>query len=344
MMTILIADDNNFYRLALKEILTGWGYKVVEAKDGNQAWQILASSDAPKIAILDWMMPGLSGPELCRRVRSVRQAEPTYLIILTSLEAKENSVAALRAGADDFIHKPFDREQLEARLHVGNRIVSLQTSQTVVFTLARAVEARSAYTQGHAERVTRFALALAADIGLPEVDLNTLRSGGLLHDLGKISIPDMILNKPGPLTKEEYDVVKQHPLLGVEILKPLQSLKVALPLVRWHHERQDGNGYPDGLIGKEIPFLVRLLSVADFYDALKSVRPYRPALEHHTCLEIMQKDAADGGLDPALVAQFAALPGTVLNRKVNEQHFELPLPGSSGFAETTLSSICANIS
>ncbi len=307
-MKILIADDNHFYRLALKGILAEWGYEVVEAKDGNQAWSVLKGPDSPKLAILDWMMPGLSGPELCRRVRSINQAEPTYLIILTNLDGKENSLNALRAGADDFIHKPFDRDQLEARLGVGRRIVNLQTMQTVVYTLARAVEANSPYTHGHAERVTRYAVALAADIGIGDNELNVLRHGGLLHDLGKISIPEGILNKRGPLTPAEYDVVKKHPELGYEILKPIVSLKDMLPLVRWHHERCDGKGYPDGLTVKEIPFLVRILSVADVFDALRSERPYRDAIPHGECLQMMFKDAANGGLDPDLVAQFAALP------------------------------------
>jgi putative two-component system response regulator len=307
---ILIADDNHFYRMALKGILSEWGYKVVEAQDGTQAWSILKAPEPPQLAILDWMMPGLSGPELCRRVRALKRAEPTYLIILTNLDGKENSLGALRAGADDFIHKPFDRDQLEARLNVGRRIVNLQTTQTVVFTLARAVEAKSSYTQGHAERVTRYALGLAADIGISDADVNILRNGGLLHDLGKISIPDAILDKPGPLTPEEYAIVKKHPELGVEILKPLHSLKEMLPLIRWHHERLDGRGYPDRLGGNEIPFLVRILSVADVYDALSSERPYRPAIPHATCLDIMRKDAAEGGLDPELVAQFAALQPT----------------------------------
>ncbi len=310
-MRILIADDNHFYRQALKGILTEWGYSVLEAKDGNQAWEALSKPDAPKLAILDWMMPGLSGPELCKRVRGLDQPEPTYLIILTNLDGKEHILGALNGGADDFIHKPFDREQLQARLRVGTRIVNLQTSQTVVFTLARAVEAKSKFTQGHADRVTHYALALADDIGLGDGDRHILRYGGLVHDLGKISTPDSILNKPGPLTPEEYDIIKQHPVLGVEILKPLQSLQSVQPLVRWHHERRDGHGYPDGLTEKEIPFLVRLLSVADVYDALRSVRPYRPAVSHLNCLQIMRKDAAEGGLDPDLVEQFASLPDQV---------------------------------
>ena len=315
-MRILVADDNHFYRLALTRMLTEWGFEVIEAKDGLEAWDILRSHDAPKLVILDWMMPGLSGPEVCRRVRAANQAEPSYIIILTGLVGSANMVTAMHAGADDFINKPFDPDQLKVSLNVGQRIVSLQTSQTVVFTLARAAEARSPYTQGHADRVTYYALALAAELNVSVADVGILRNGALLHDLGKISMPDSILNKPGPLTPQEMEIVRQHPVVGVEILKPLQSLKSAMPLVRWHHERCDGKGYPDGLARKQIPDLVRILSVADVYDALKSTRPYRPAIPHQECLEMLKKDAARGGLDPELVSRFCKLPVNVFDLKV----------------------------
>jgi putative two-component system response regulator len=308
MMKILIAEDNHFYRLALKSILAEWGYEVMEASHGAAAWHILQAPDAPKMAILDWMMPQLSGLEVCRRARALQQPEPPYIIMLTCLEGKENIVAALDAGADDFIQKPFDREQLRARLQVGRRIVGLQTSQTVVFTFARAVEAKSPYTHGHAERVTAYALQLARRCGVSEPERETLRRGALLHDIGKISIPDTLLDKPGRLTAEEYDLIKKHPVYGVDIVKPLQSLQDTLPLIRWHHERLDGKGYPDGLGGSDIPRLVRILSVADVYDALASERPYRAAMAHTKSLELMRQDAAGGGLDPELVELFVALP------------------------------------
>src|SRR4051812_4916118 len=202
-MRILIADDNRFYRHALKAVLVEWGYEVIEAADGGQAWELLQATDAPKLAILDWMLSRLDGLELCRKVRSLPNPEPTYLIILTSLDGKQCSIGALDAGADDFIRKPFDWEELRARLRVGQRIVGLQTSQMAIFTFARAVEAKSPYTQGHAERVTLYAGALAARLGVPDAERETLRRGALLHDIGKISIPDTVLNKPDELTPEE---------------------------------------------------------------------------------------------------------------------------------------------
>jgi putative two-component system response regulator len=305
-MRVLIADDNPFYRHALGATLKEWGYEAVPASDGRAAWDILQAAHAPKLAILDWMMPGLDGLEVCRRVRALQGPEPTYLLVLTAKGGKENIIKALESGADDYLTKPFDREELRARLRTGRRIVGLQTSQTVVFTFARAVEAKSPYTQGHADRVTTYALALADRLGVSPADREVLRRGALLHDIGKISIPDAILNKPGRLTPEEFALIKEHPDQGVKIVEPLETLRDVIPLIRWHHERLDGRGYPDGLRGQDIPFLVRVLSVADVYDALASARPYRAAMSPAEALEQLRADAG-GSLDPDLVRCFAEL-------------------------------------
>lgn len=310
-MRILVADDNLFYRNALSITLKEMGYDVVAASDGQAAWDILQAEDAPKLAILDWMMPKLDGLEVCRRLRALQKPEPTYLLVLTSNKGKQSIVAALESGADDFVTKPFDRDELQARLRVGRRIVGLQTCQTVIFTFARAVDAKSPYTRGHADRVTRYALMLADKLGLPAAERERLSRGALLHDIGKISVPDAILNKPGRLTDEEYTIIKQHPVQGVTMIEPLQSLHDLIPLIRWHHERPDGRGYPDGLSGDAIPQLVRILSVADVYDALSSDRPYRAGMSHEQCLKILRDSAADGGLDHELVEIFSAIPSTL---------------------------------
>src|SRR5260370_381627 len=161
---------------------------------------------------------------------------------------------------------------------------------------ARAVEAKSPFADGHADRVTQYALALAHAVGLPRDQHELLRRGSLLHDIGKISIPDAILNKPGPLTEAEMELIKEHPAQGVNIIEPLESLRDVIPLIRWHHERLDGRRYPDGLRGEAVPFLVRILSVADFYDSLASERPYGPALAHGHCVDILQAHPATSGL------------------------------------------------
>jgi putative two-component system response regulator len=306
-MRILIADDNHFYRCALEATLADWGYEVTAVADGEAAWDILRGDHSPKIAILDWMMPKLDGVEVCRRLRADPRREPTYLIILTSRDGKSNAVTALESGADDCVTKPFDRGELAARLRVGRRIVSLQTSETVIYSFAQAVEGKSPYTKGHADRVGQYALALAGRLGLPPADLDLLRRGASLHDIGKIAIPDDILNKPGPLTPAEVRVMRAHPAQGVRMIEPLESVRDTIPLIRWHHERMDGAGYPDGLPGDKIPLLVRVLSVADVHDALTSDRPYRAGLPLEAALPILRQDAAGGGLDPGLVEAFCSI-------------------------------------
>lgn len=303
-MRILVAEDNAFYRHMLVSTLNEWGYEVVSAVDGAEAWEKLRGDGTPQLAIIDWMMPKMDGLEVCRKVRALHNTEPIYIIILTAREGKENIVTALESGADDYLTKPFDRGELHARLQVGLRIVGLQTSLAVVFAFARAVEAKSPYTQGHAERVARYALMIAKQAGLDTPARETLRQGGLLHDVGKICVPDAILDKPGSLTPEEIAIIQRHPAQGVSIVEPLQSISEVIPLIRWHHERCDGRGYPDGLRGAEIPLLVRMLSVADVYDALSSKRPYRGAIPHPECIQLLHENAARGGLDPELVHLF----------------------------------------
>ena len=306
-MRILIAEDNAFYRRMLQATLIEWGYEVTAVADGAAAWDVLRAPDAPKLAVLDWEMPEMDGPEVCSRVRRIHNPEPTYLIILTVKDGKENIVTALERGADDYLSKPFNREELRARLRVGLRIVGLQTSQSVVYAFAQAVEAKSPYTRGHTDRVTQHALALADTFGVTGADREALRQGGLLHDIGKISVPDAILNKATSLDPGEWEIIKQHPANGVHLIDSLQSLRHTIPLIRWHHERLDGRGYPDGLAGDEVPFLVRILSVADVYDALANDRPYRVALPLEESLCILRDDAKGGGLAPDIVERFCAM-------------------------------------
>jgi putative two-component system response regulator len=320
-MKILIAEDEFFYRHLLVSTVSDWGYEPVTVDNGLAAWEHLRAADAPKIAIIDWMMPGMDGLEVCRQLRALVQPEPTYVIMLTARGGKQNIVTALESGADDFVTKPFDREELRARIQVGLRIVGLQTSQSVVFAFARAAEAKSPYTQGHAERVTEYALALATQLDLTASEKDILRRGGLLHDIGKISIPDAILDKPGSLTEDEKRIIEQHPVQGVKIIEPLQSLHDVIPLVRWHHERLDGKGYPDQLQGDAIPLLVRILTVADIYDALSSNRPYRAALPHGESIDILRKNAREGALDADLVERFCTIFSARSRGTTQRPHF-----------------------
>jgi putative two-component system response regulator len=310
-MKILIAEDNLFYRHALGATLKEWGYDVIAVNDGVAALEVMQQPSAPKVAIIDWLMPKMDGLEVCRKIRALQQPEPPYLMVLTSTTGKKGIIAALDAGADDYVTKPFDRDELQARIRVGARLVGLQMSQTVVFAFAQAVEAKSPFTRGHSQRVMNYALALAQGLNLSSDQMETLRKGALVHDIGKICVPDAILNKPGSLTDEEYDIMKLHPMQGVKIVEPLDSLKDVIPLIRSHHERLDGSGYPDGLCGEEIPLLVRVLSVADCYDAMSSRRPYRGPLSHAECSRILRADALAGKLDSAMVECFMEISPTV---------------------------------
>jgi putative two-component system response regulator len=251
----------------------------------------------------------VSGDEVCRRLKSDPATRLIPIVMITALGAGQNKIEAWDYGADDFLTKPFHMIEVTTRcrslLRIKRLIEERDSAETVVFALARAVEAKSPYTHGHSERVTRYSLALAREVGVAGAQLEVLRKGALLHDVGKISIPDAILNKPGPLTVEEFDLVKDHSARGAHIVEPLASLREAVPLIRWHHERLDGRGYPDGLKGGDIPLLVRVLSVCDVFDSLASDRPYRAPIPPAVCVDMLHENARGGGLDAGLVEVFA---------------------------------------
>jgi len=304
---ILVVDDDNTVAAMLEQLLTADGHRVTVARDGREALTLVAIN-RPDLIITDLDMPHLNGYELCRRIKQEPATRLLPVLMITGRDAEEARLQAWELGADDFLTKPFDTVAVRARcrslLRVKRLVDELDSAEAVVFAFARAVEAKCRYTWGHSERVTSCALDLARQIGLPDAEKEVLRRGGLLHDIGKINMSDSILNKPGPLTAEEYDIVKQHPVQGVRIVEPLRSIRDTIPLIRWHHERLDGKGYPDGLFGGAIPLLVRILAVADVFDALSSERPYRPALPQNDCLRILRENAAGGGLDPDLVRCF----------------------------------------
>jgi putative two-component system response regulator len=234
------------------------------------------------------------------------------VVFLTGNAEADARVRAWGLDADDFLSKPFQSVEVAARckalLRVKDLVDELDSAQAVVFSLARAIEAKSYHTQGHSERVTANALVIADQLMLSEADKAILLRGATLHDIGKISIPDEILNKPGSLTTDEIAVVRQHPMAGVRIVEPLRSVRDAIPIIRWHHERMDGGGYPDGLQGDAIPLLVRIVAVADVFDALSSSRPYRAAIPFGDCLEMLKKMAKTGGLDSEIVSCFCKTP------------------------------------
>jgi putative two-component system response regulator len=307
---IVIAEDDPTIAQLFRHVLAAEGHDVRLAADGAEALALVADC-APDLIVLDLDMPRLNGYEVCRRVKQDPVTRLIPIVIITADDAFDAKLRAWELGADDFLGKPLHVVELVARcrslLRVKRLIDELDTAAAVVFALARTLEAKSPYTQGHSERVTLYALALADAVGVGPPERETLRKGSLLHDLGKISIPDAILDKPGRLTTDEYELVKRHTLQGARIVEPLRSLREAVPLIRWHHERRDGRGYPDGLRGDDIPELVRILAIADVYDSLASKRPYRGALPHATCLEMLRGSARGGGLDPDLTDAFCAV-------------------------------------
>jgi putative two-component system response regulator len=305
---VLVVDDNPFISSLLRQRLTAEGYDVTVVGDGLEALSAVAANP-PDLILLDLDLPFLSGDEVCRRLKADPVTRLIPVVMITAQGAFQNKLAAWDYGADDFLAKPFHLIEVTTRcrslLRVKRLVEERDSAEAVVFALARAVEAKNPYTHGHSERVTAYVLALAEALGLSDREREVLRRGGLLHDIGKISIPDAVLNKPGKLTATEYELVKDHAAAGAHIVEPLRTLRDALPLVRHHHERRDGRGYPDGLAGDAIPRLVRVLAVADVFDSLSHERPYRSALPHPLCLSVLRENALGGGLDPELVALFS---------------------------------------
>lgn len=304
---ILIVDDNSYITNLLETGLITEGYRIRVANDGLSALELVAESP-PDLILLDLEMPGLNGDEVCRRIKSSPATALIPVVMITAQGDFRNKLDAWEYGADDFLAKPFHMVEVLARcrslLRIKGLVEERDSAESVVFALARAVEAKSPYTHGHSERVQMFSLLIADALELSAREREVLCKGALLHDVGKISVPDAILDKPGPLTRAEYELVKEHAAQGARIVEPLRSVRDAVPLIRWHHERLDGTGYPDQLRGDQIPLLVRILSVADVYDSLSSKRPYRAALPHAVSLEIMRDDALNGGLDLELVTLF----------------------------------------
>jgi putative two-component system response regulator len=307
---VLVVDDNPSVASVLHHALHSEGCVVEVAGDGCQALARIAEAP-PDLILLDLDLPYISGDELCRRLKSDPTTNLIPIVMVTGHGDFESKLDAWEYGADDFLTKPLRILEVTTRcrslLRIKKLIEERDSAEAVVFALARTVEAKSRFTHGHSERVKHLALSLADAVGVTRPEREVLRKGALLHDIGKISVPDAILDKPGPLTPAEFEIIKAHPAQGEHIVQPLHSLRETLPLIRWHHERMDGKGYPDGLSGEDIPRLVRILSVADVYDALSSNRPYRQPIPHQNCLEILRNCAQDGGLDAELVDVFQTL-------------------------------------
>jgi cyclic di-GMP phosphodiesterase len=268
-----------------------------------------ALADPPDVILMDVAMPRLDGFEACRRLKSDERTHLVPIVLVTGLVAREDRIQGIAAGCDDFLTKPVDSEQLLARtrnlLRTKALVDELERAENVLVSLANALDAKDNYTRGHSERVAAYAEALGGAVGLDRAERRNLRRAGLLHDIGKIGIPVSYLQKPGPLTTEEYEIVKQHPAIGYEICKPLRTMAPLLGLIRGHHERLDGRGYPDRLRSDAIPVPLRCLTISDVYDALTSDRAYRKAMTRDSAFKVMREEASIGMWDLRLIDLFA---------------------------------------
>lgn len=304
---VLLADDYEPTLVGLSALLENAGHTVLTARDGRQAVD-LASAERPDVILLDVMMPGMSGIEACAEIKASEATRFTPVVLISGSGDRVNRVTGREAGADDFLTKPVDVEELNARVSAGIRLKrltdELESAEALFLTLGRVVEARDPYTEGHCERLARYAVALGEALGLGRQDLDALYRGGFLHDIGKIAIPDRILLSPNKLTEQEYEEMKRHPLVGDELCATLPSLQRVRPIVRHHHERLDGRGYPDGLAGHRVPLLAQIVRTVDVFDALTTDRPYRQALPPIEAYQLLAADAESGGCSPALVKRF----------------------------------------
>jgi len=308
--TILIVDDQAENRELLQDILTDNGFEVKTAANGEDALDMLHQSPID-LVLLDVVMPGKSGFDVCREIKANSTTCFIPVVFVTALSDKESRIMAIHAGADDLLTLPVDRIELLARVRslfrLRLKIDELERAESVLFTLARIIEGRDQSTRSHCERISNLSKQLGEQLGLPDEQVTALRLAGVVHDIGKIGISDSVLLKPGPLSSEEWILMREHPILGERICAPLRSFRLVLPIIRHHHEKRDGSGYPDGLRGDEIPITARILQVVDVFDALKSVRPYKSEMSTIQAIRILRDEVQKGWWDPDVLRAFEHL-------------------------------------
>jgi putative two-component system response regulator len=307
---VLVVDDRPKNIDLLRRALELKGYQVCGAEDGVSALAAM-EAERPDIVLLDVLMPGMDGFEVCRRIKGNPDTRLTPVVLVTGLGEREDRIKGIEAGADDFLTKPPVLAELAARVGSLVRLKrytdELESVESMVVSLAMTIEARDAYTEGHCERLARYATALGEQLSLPEEDLAALYRGGYLHDVGKVAVPDAVLLKDGPLTDEERTVMQRHPVVGDHLCSALRSLQHVRPIIRHHHERLDGSGYPDGLAGDAIPLAAQIISVVDIFDAVTTPRPYRRTLTPGEASDQLATEARIGLLRRELVDEFGAM-------------------------------------
>jgi putative two-component system response regulator len=307
---VLIADDEAPIAELFRRILVKEGYAVEVVNEGLAALAAV-SEYRPHLVLLDVNMPGMTGIEVCRRLKQDAANRLTPVVLVTGLTQREKRIEGLEAGADDFLSKPVDAQELLARVRTLIRMKrytdDLDSVASLIIAMALLVEARDGNTEGHCHRMANYATALGRAIGLGEDDLQALHRGGFLHDIGMLAIPDRVLRKSGPLDPEEFEVMKSHTLVGDSLCGNLRSLESVRPIIRHHHERYDGSGYPDGLKGDEIPLVAQIMGLVDIYDAVTTRRPYQGPHTSQEAIDILRGQVARGWRRADLVDVFAGL-------------------------------------
>jgi putative two-component system response regulator len=300
---VLVVEDDPANRALLEHLLVAEGYRVSTAEDGESAVGLVATT-RPDLVLLDVGLPIVDGLEVTRRLRGDLRLATLPILLLTG---QSDVVEGLNAGADDFIRKPVSRPELIARIRSALRLrralVGMEAAHAIVAALANAVEAKDGPTEQHCERLAVLAARLGRRLDLPDAELDAVTYGALLHDIGKIGVPDSVLTKPGVLTSDEWALVRRHPEIGERICAPLQSFTAFGPIIRHHHERWDGGGYPDGLRGEAIPLGARIVGIVDAFDAITHDRPYRPARSIEQAVDELRR-ASGSQVDPDLVRIF----------------------------------------
>lgn len=323
---VLVVDDYEPNVCGLADLLRSAGYSVWTALNGTDALR-LVGAERPDVILLDVVMPGISGLEVCATLKSASDTCLIPIVLISGTQERETRLLGMKAGADDFLNKPIDTEELYARVRSLLRLKrvtdDLESAESLFLTLGRIIEARDPYTEGHCERLAHYATAVGRRLGLDQADLDALYRGAFLHDIGKIATPDRVLLKQGRLTRSEYEQMKAHPVVGDALCRTVRSLEDVLPIVRHHHERIDGGGYPDQLKGDDIPLLARIVAVVDVFDALTTDRPYRRALPAPLAYAALRKEADAGWWDRQLVELFIELHASELEDEAGGRASEI---------------------
>lgn len=305
--SILIADDDETSARFLKRLLTREGHSVSVVDTAEAALHACANSP-PDLVLIDLVAGHGHGFNVCRQLKDKNVTRLIPVVIVTSQADRHDRLNAINAGADDFVAKPFDSTELHARIRSLVRLKrytdDLESAESVILGLGATIEARDPNTNGHCQRLASYATTLGKTLGLDETDLAALERGGYLHDIGKIAVPDSVLLKHGALDTQESRVMREHPIVGDALCSGLRSLQAVRPIVRSHHERLDGTGYPDGLKNAAVPLLAQIVGIVDVFDALTMERPYRTARPKEEAFDVLSTEASNGWRDRALVDVF----------------------------------------